>query len=258
MDKSLKEMSIEELIDYIDKLAASETYRPGKAEKILSTKLALLTNENIKKTNDNLESIKERLGGLGGGVSQLNQALRDGIRSSEELGDKNIQHANAIKWLTFVLAIAGIWQGCLLNIYTKETQKLVLTTQEQVDLQLQPALMVISESSENTNKSLYLVNIGQGVAFNIEVTSDDKNIQFVDIPNIMNYGDERYKSLSYILSPFILPPSEKDKKHWYNFEGNKELIVTLNYENLNNKKYFTKVKINKEKVYLLDRGRVRE
>jgi hypothetical protein len=261
MDKTLKEMTIEELINYIAERKINNIYEEPqiiKAEKILNAKLGQLTNENIKNTNNNLESIKERLGGLGGGISQLNQALRDGIKSSEELGDKNMKHANAIKWLTVVLAIAGIWQGCLLNTYTKETQKLVLTTQEQLDLQLQPALMVTTYGPESIHKSLYLVNIGHGAAFNIKITSDDKNIQFVDIPNIMYYSEDNCKNLYYISSPFVSSPSEKDKNHDYNFEGNKELIVTLNYENLNNKKYFTKVRINKEDVYSLGRGRVKE
>lgn len=150
------------------------------------------------------------------------------------------------------IVVAGIRQTILLNNYTMETQRLRTVAQEQLDLQLQPALIVTADGISNSNiKYLRLTNIGHGVGLNIRITSNNDNIQFTEIPNIMYSNSD--KALC-----FINKSSKNSSDHGnnaYSFvDDNSKLIINLEYDNINNKTYFTKIEVAKERVKLLERG----
>ncbi len=101
---------------------------------------------------------------------------------------------------------------------------------------------------------LRLVNIGHGVGLNIKITSDNDNICFVDIPSLIYSTSD--KSLRFIDKALNRPTAEaiRQSSNAYSFKQNNKLIINLDYENVNNKKYFTKVEISKDGFRLIGRG----
>lgn len=150
MNKNLKDMSIDELIDFISSKNISNVHdNPQilKAEKFLNARLSLLTNQNINDTNNNLSSIKTRLEGVGSGLSSLNQSIRDGIDSNTALSRANNNNARKTLFFTFVLAATAIWQAILLYQYTDETRKLVSVSKEQMLLAAEPNIELESNTA---------------------------------------------------------------------------------------------------------------
>jgi len=131
-------MTIEELEKYIvdRRMDSSEQGTEiEKAEKILNAKL-------LRQTNIGIES-------LSSGINQLNQSLRDGIDSNQNLARANIKYSKRMTYLTLtlvfatcVLALAAGYQAILLKRYTSATHKLSMTAGEQlVQSQLDSALV---------------------------------------------------------------------------------------------------------------------
>jgi len=259
------EKKIEELMNILDSKSMgniNEAQQMETIEKKLKAKIDLLVSKNLNSTNIKLQE-------LGEGITKLNKLIRDNIDSNDKFARETKNYYSSLKLWSIVLGIAtaglvlvGGWQGCNLNIYTKETQKLVSVAQEQLDLQLQPALMItIWGLSDSPYKNIDLINIGNGVALNILVTSEDKSLQFVDTPSLLLPKEE--KSLYYIEGSIDL--SKKTDKDLRQLEkisidlGNKkEFKIRIDYENIKNKKYFTLLTVNIEGVKLIERGEVKD
>jgi len=259
-NENLKE-EIKKLMEKLNPLSMgqiNEAQQMETVEKKLNAKVALLISSS-------LTDIYQRLQGLEEGLSKLIQAIRDGIKSNEEFSEASKKYYKSLKTWSIVLGIAtiglgiiGFWQAYLLSTYTKETQKLSKTAQEQLDLQLQPALVINTDTySDEHYTSLFIVNIGNGSALNIEVTSDDKEIDFIELPNFIDTTN-RIKRLYFVEKRLLNNNTIKrnDIKSIYAFKENKELAVELKYENINRRKYFTKLKVSAKGVKLISRGAI--
>jgi hypothetical protein len=252
MDNSEKEIKeIEELIEKLSKQSMgniNQAQLMETNEKILKAKIGKLTYLSLKDTNIILNNFNNDLNRLQISLSNLDESIKNGIESNKEYGI-------SIKRWTIVLAVTAVLSAGIAIKYTQTTKELSRTAQEQLDLQLQPALMVISEGSpESDFRYLRLVNIGYGVGLNIKITSDNDNISFVDIPSLIYSTSD--KSLRFIDKALNRPTVEaiRQSSNAYSFKQNNKLVINLDYENVNNKKYFTKVEISKDGFRLIGRG----
>lgn len=135
MDKPLDEMTIAELRKYIAEKNPHDGYGKREAEQAE----AVLNAKLLEQTNAGLESVGNRLEGLGAGLNQLNQSLRDGIRSNETVASASSKYSKALVAATVALVVAtvglcgvGVWQAVLLRTYTTETHNLSVTAGQQL------------------------------------------------------------------------------------------------------------------------------
>lgn len=264
MDKNKLEKEIEDLLNSLSTKSMNNIHQGPEMEtleKKLMSRIGILANINLSDINKRFED-------LGKAISEVNYSIKAGIESNKLLAEETKKHNNSVRIWTIVLAIAtillvvsGIWQGVSLAIYTRETQKLSKVAQEQLDLQLQPALIINTEGLLGSpDRDLYLLNIGNGTALNIQITSENNGLQFINIPNFIEAKKE--KSLYYVndsvqLSKVSGKELEDAMNYTISFTENKEIKIRLDYENINNKKYFTKVAISNKGVRLIERGEVR-
>jgi len=257
------EKELEGLVAKLDSLSMSKLYEAPQmqtVEKRLNAKIAILINTS-------LSSVNERLKQLGEGITSLIQAIKDGVESNKKLTTASMNYYESLKkWsrllalATFLLVLVGSFQGCLLWRYTKETQNLSKVAQEQLDLQLQPALVIASTKySSRFSKTLELINIGNGAASNIRITCVDKPWQFVHLPDFLDTKDRR--TLWYIETNedlFQIPEAKisRESESRFHFNSDDQLSIKILYENINNKEYYTEMIISSEGAKIKSRGQV--
>lgn len=100
-------MTTEELLKAISEAPhqEGEEFKLKKAQSILRARLSA-------ETDANLQRLAEKLLGLGSGLGQVNQALRDGIRSNEKLAAENQKHSRWMIALTSALVVATVISSC--------------------------------------------------------------------------------------------------------------------------------------------------
>ncbi len=252
MKKLLQEMTTDELIDYINNKDIVNVYERSeinKAEKILKARLEQSSHESLKDIHSSLMSIKDRLFGFNTGIAQLKEVIGDTVESSKRLARSNEEYFEKLKfWLlillgaVILLTFLGFRQVKLFENYTKETQRFVEVAQAQLDFQMQPVLILeVSRPFGNARGFVSLKNIGNGEALNIDIKPKEGNMSFTHVPDMLETD---------VSKPLHKKP--------YPFGAAEDLIIMINYENINNKKYFTKAKIVKDKAYIVERGVVPE
>lgn len=272
MDLGKLNKEIEELLGRLDQLNMgniSQGQTMETVEKKLQSRIGILVSASLKNTNEVLLQITEKIKDLGNGLGQLNQAIRDVIVSNESIAGETKQYYKSLKtWsvvlgvATIALVIVGCWQGFLLNKYTTETQKLSKVAQEQIELQLQPALIANSYGfSDDSHRQFELVNIGNGAALNINAICKDCIVRFVHLPNFLE--SKKDKPLYFILKnidALNLSSIElyRNSTNIFDFSQNKELEIRLEYDNINNKRYFTELIISARGVKIKKRGIITE
>jgi len=265
MDKDRIEEDIKKLLEKLDSLSMSELYEAPKmqtVEKRLNAKISILINSS-------LSGVHERLKGLDSGIAELIRAIKEGVVSNKELANESKKYYRSLRIWSIVLGLATIclvlvsyWQGSLLKTYSRETQNLSKIAQEQLDLQLQPALVIVSdEPFRRYSKTLSLFNIGSGAASDISVSCEGRQWQFIDIPDFLDTKKE--SGLGYIetdrdLSQISEDEIRRESNYYFSFKNNEQLTIRIDYENINNKKYYTKVLISPQGVKLLSRGEIED
>jgi len=140
-----------------------------------------------------------------------------------------------LKWLlnnieTVLLAVTLI----VLIKYTIETHKLRKESEKQTELQLRPFIILTSHEQKRV---YYFRNIGNGTAMKVNlksITVNDKKLEFweKDYLNPLEPCPLRVEKIDNIKAPPHSP-------YKYFQSGSEEFPFTIEYENINNKKYKT-------------------
>lgn len=243
---------IKELLDKIvDRSMPIEAVHAKIRNKILLAEQELKLYE-LEKVDTSIEKLIEIVRAVGSTSDNLKKASEN-IEISSKVQKKQtntmIFWTRALVFATLVMAAIGYFQ-------MREAQKLTKVSQEQIDLQLQPALMVKTGNSIGTRQELYLVNIGNGPAVNIDIASNDDSKAFVLISHLLESKEQG--SIHVVYSP-------KDKNNLtgkeiynsyseYDFGNKQSLTLNISYTNIKNRTYFSKVKISKFKIELISMG----
>lgn len=185
------------------------------------------------------------------------ETLKDAATKAENSSSIQARQTNAVIFWTAALVIATFIMAGMGYFQMREAQKLTKVSQEQIDLQLQPALMVKTDNPiGGSRQELYLVNIGNGPAVNIDITSDNDSRAFVLLSHLL---ESKEQASIYV----VYGPKDKNnltEKEIYNsypeydFSNEQSLILNISYTNIKNRPYFSKVKISKFKIELVSMG----
>ena len=227
------------------------------SERLLKIEQAAgLTSERLLEIVRAVGSTSERLLGIVQVVGATSDNFKKASENAEKASRVQIRQTYAIIGLTAALFLATATMAWVGYKQMQEAQRLTKVSQEQIDLQLQPALMVKTDNSIGDRRELYLVNIGNGPAVNIDIASDDDNKAFVLLSHLLESKEQ--SSVHVVYSP-------KDKNNLtekeiynsypeYDFGNKQSLTFNISYTNIKNRPYFSKVKISKFKIELISMG----
>lgn len=159
------------------------------------------------------------------------------------------------QWLSIIQTSALIITLGVLLKYTVETTRLRKTTVKQTELQLRPCV-VICYSDIRGIERYRLKNVGHSPALNIsinDIENDDVKNVFTDF-GILEPNEDEYMELIKVGKddPKGTTYSRQNQLGGMGYEE----VLTIKYRNIENKQYFSKVKIftTKDKVEFLETG----
>jgi hypothetical protein len=182
--------------------------------------------------------------------------LNDAATKAEKSSRNQERQTNAIIFWTAALFLATATMAYYAHQQIKEAQNLTLATQEQVDLQLRPGLMIKTEMAGGKSVDLELVNFGNGPAVNIKISSDDGSNAFISSSPIL---DSKQKAPIYVVNSPVDKNNLTEKETagaepFYAWGAKKELILNISYMNIDNLPYFSKIRVSKFKSELISMG----
>ncbi len=121
-------MTTEELLKLISEAPhqQGEEFKLKKAQSILRARLSA-------ETDTNLQGLAGKLLGLGTGLGQVNQAIRDGIRSNEKLASESQKQSRWMVVLTVALVVVGALQVITAAFSGQESRRLSRIARDQLE-----------------------------------------------------------------------------------------------------------------------------
>ena len=153
-------------------------------------------------------------------------------------------------WLSIIQTLALLITIGVLIKYTVETTRLRQTTVKQTELQLRPFVVICYSE----NKGYRFKNVGHSPALNISI-NDIENDDFKCVFTEFSMLEPNESEFMVLIKVGKEDPEGTTYDRQYHLAGmGYEEVLTIKYRNIENKQYFSKVKIltTKDKVEFLE------